>query len=148
MQTKWSLAALAVATLIVTQANVVGHDLGAQIAKHALGRLAREGIEEAVEDAVKDATFDAALNAVVPEVLPERELSNDVLSEQELSEDYELVNEANREAIGSVARSGVEAAMVVANVASSIDSALDVADAAKAIHRAAKVGKAIKAIKR
>ena len=157
MRTRWRLSALVLAiTMAGGQATVLGDNWGAEIAKRALGRAAREGIQEALEDAVKDATLDAALGTVLPKVLdevvpeppPQQELSNDVPFEQELPGGHAPIGDPNLQTIGSIAGAGVEAAMVAADVASAIDTALDVAEAAKAVHRAAKVGRAIKAIKR
>jgi hypothetical protein len=98
-------------------------DWKSDLARKAVGRAARAGIQEAVENAVQDTAFDAALAAA-------RSNATYVIRE-------------NVE-VGMAARDAIGAAMNAADFAENIDTALDIAEAAK---KANKVRKAIKVIR-
>jgi hypothetical protein len=120
MQRRWMFAAIP-AMLVASQMNLLG-DWKSALARKAVGRAARAGIEEAVEHVVRDATFDAALVAVSRKV-----------------EEAEW-----REEFGSTASEAFEAAMTAADIASALDKASDVADAAKKINKVRKVIKRLR----
>ena len=107
MRRLW-LAAAIVAIPIATDADWKG-----DIAKKAIGRAVREGLE----DAARDAALGVALDAVVPEVT-----------------DYaasRLPTAADYADVASDAADGIEAAMRVAHVADRLDDAADAARALK-----------------
>jgi hypothetical protein len=121
MRMKLLLSAILL-TLTAGPATGLG-DWKSDLAKKAVGKAARAGIQEAVENALQDAAFDAALAAA-------QSHAADVV--------YENV------AVGTTARDAIETAMDAADFAASINTAIDIADAAK---KANKVRKAIKVFK-
>ena len=108
--------AVVVATLMSSHANVLG-DWKSALARKAVGRAARAGIEEAVEDAVKDAAFEEALVDV----------------------GRQLEEARRRATLDSTAGEAFEAAMTAADIASSLDAAADIAEAARKINKVRKV---------
>jgi len=98
-------------------------DWKSDLARAAVGRAARAGIQEVVENVVQDAAFDAALTAA-------------------RSGAIEVVRE--NVVVGTTARDAIGTAMDAAEFADALDNALDIADAAK---KANKVRKAIKVIR-
>src|SRR5262245_5452903 len=118
MRMKWLFSALLL-TLTAGLASGLG-DWKSDLAKAAVGRAARAGIQEAVENAVQDAAFDAAISAA------------------RSSAAYAIRENID---VGIEAREAIGAAMNAADFAENMDTALDIADAAK---KANKVRKAIK----
>ena len=121
MRMKVLLPAL-VLTLTAGPATGLG-DWKSNLARAAVGRAARAGIQEAVENAVQDAAFDAAISAA---------RSNAAYVIRENID------------VGVAARDAIGTAMDAAEFAENIDTALDIAEAAK---KANKVRKAIKVIR-
>jgi hypothetical protein len=124
MRGRWLFAA---ALTVVTGYAITLGDWKSELAKKAVGRVAREGLEDALGDALRDAAFDAAAGAIDLD-----RIGRDVR------------DAARRAELGSTAREAVEVAMTASDVASTIDAALDAAEAAKKIN---KVRKAIKILK-
>ena len=116
---KWLLSTVLVTLSSVGLATGLG-DWKSDLARAAVGRAARAGIQEAVEDALQDVAFEAAIAAA---------RSNAAYAIRE------------NVYVGIEARDAIGAAMNAAEFAENMDTALDIADAAK---KANKVRKAIK----
>jgi hypothetical protein len=119
MRTMW-FAAIAVAAAPV----VVAGDWKADVAKKAVGRAVRAGLEDAAKDAALAAALDVASDAIV------QRSPTYVASRFRDIDDY--VD------IGAAVGDGAEAAMRVADVADTLD---DIADAAKAVKKISRLRK-------
>jgi hypothetical protein len=111
---------LTAAAMAVPVVGLTG-DWGEDLAKKAIGRVAREGIEEALKDQALDATLDAATRGAVR------------YTESELRERYE------HEDIAAAVSTGVEVAMRASDVADTLDDVADVADTLKKVNKIRKV---------
>ena len=96
-------------------------DWGADLAKKAIGRAARAGIQEALEDEAEDFARAAAAQGAV------------VLAESARREMYE------REHVAATVSNGVEVAMKAADVAETLDDVADVAKTLKKVNDIRKV---------
>ena len=97
-------------------------DWKGDLAKKAVGRAAREGIEDALEDEAVDAALSAAARRTAAHV-ERRRFERDELAD-----------------IGEVVGTGVEVAMKASDVAETLD---DAADVAKTLNKINKIRKAI-----
>ena len=114
------IALLTAAALAVPAIGLTG-DWAGDLAKKAVGRAAREGIEHALKDEALDATLDAAARGVV------------VYGDAVRRELYE------REDIAEAVSTGVEVAMRASDVADTLDDVADVADTVKKVNKIRKV---------
>jgi len=113
MRTIWFVA------IVIAAASVVlAGDWKSDLAKQAVGRVVREGLEDAAKDAALDAALDVASDDMSPAV------RNYAASRfRDIDDHIEFAAEVGE---------GVEAAMRVADVADTLD---DVADAAHVVKR-------------
>ncbi len=119
MRRKRVVGILTAAALAVPAVGIA--DWGADIAKRAIGRAARAGIQEALEDEAEDFARAAAAQGAV------------VLAESARREMYE------REEVAQTVSNGVEVAMKAADVADTLDDVADVAKTVKKINDIRKV---------
>jgi hypothetical protein len=111
----WACAVLTVVAIAVWVAGPTA-DWAGDLARKAVGRAAREGLEAALKDEALDATLDAAGRTVA-------------WAESERLERYE------REAVGEAVTTGVEMAMRASGVADALDDTADVAETLQKVNR-------------
>lgn len=118
-----SMKVVGILTAAVLAVPVVGltSDWAEDLAKKAVGRVAREGIENALKDEALDATLNAAARGV------------EVYAESERRERYEHAE------VAEVVGTGVEVAMRTADVAEALDAAADVAETVSKVNKIRKV---------
>lgn len=114
MRSKRVIGILTVAVMAVPAVGLT--DWKGDLAKKAVGRAAREGIENALRDEAVDAALDAAARETAMFV-ESRRLERDELED-----------------IGEAVSTGVEVAMQASEVAETLDNAADVAKTLKKIN--------------
>ena len=115
----WNKKVIAILTAAIVAVPAVGltSDWGEDLAKKAIGRVAREGVEKALKDEVLDETLDAAARGV------------EMYRASERQERYD------REEIGEAVGTGVEIAMRTADVADALEDAADVAETLSKVNK-------------
>jgi len=113
---------LTAAAMAVPVVGLTG-DWAGDLAKKAVGRAAREGIEDALKDEALDATFDAAARGAA------------IYADSARRERYE------REDVAETVGAGVEMAMRASDLADALD---DAADVAKTLKKVSKIRKGIR----
>lgn len=119
MRNKRVVGILAVGALAVPAIGLA--DWGEDLAKKAIGRAVRAGLQEALEDQAEDFARAAAAQGAV------------VLTESARREMYE------REQVAAAVSNGVEVAMKAADVADTLDDVADVAKTLKKVNDIRKV---------
>lgn len=119
----WSTKAVALLTAAVLAVPAIGltSDWAEDLARKAVGRAAREGVEHALKDEALAAALAAAARGV------------EMYRESEQQDRYE------RERVADTVSDGVEAAMRAADVAEALDDAADVAETLGKVNKIRKV---------